>query len=149
MKSYFIVFICVLLFCCSCSSVCRKTIGREQLEIDKKDLVCSCNDLERDTVLSQKIWEIEKGSARYLVGHVLINKEEKGIYQYVKTGSGIRGNMFMYYNGSQVRLLNKDNLKNYADSAIAAGVDERKMKEMLPAIQKSMDKPAVNTTDSF
>ena len=134
---------------CSCGSTCKKTIGRHVLEVEKENLVCSCSDLKQDTVLSQKIRQVEKGASGYLLGKVLVNKQGQGIYQYVKTGSGIRGNMFMYHNGQTISLLTKENFRSYADSARAVGIGDKEIQKAMPEIEKSISKPPVNTTDSF
>jgi len=124
-------------------------VGRSEVEIPKENLVCGCNTLKADTLLGKKLYTIEKSNARYLVGKVLINKENKGIYQYVKTGSGIRSNTFMYFNGTSVYLLNNENLTLFADSLNSLGIKRKDVNRIIPAIKKSMSMPVVNTTDSF
>jgi len=144
---YLLIILSVVCFI-SCK-VCKKKVGRTVVEVTKENLVCTCNSLKSDTLLGKKIGAIEKSNARYLLGPVLLNKEKKGIYQYVKTGSGIRGNMFIYYNGFDVYLLDKENLISFTDSLYNLGITKKHIDKTIIAVKKSMDVPAENTTDSF
>ena len=144
---YWILIWC--LFSIYSCKICKKRVSREIVEIEKRNLVCSCKELKKDSILGKKMIDLEKSSSRYLIGAVLTNKNGRGIYQYIKTGIGVEGNSFMYFNGSNVFLIKKDNLDTFPDSLCKIGIKEKKIDRIIPKIRKSINVPSRNTTDSF
>jgi len=127
--------------------MCEKRVSRTLIEVKKENLVCSCHDLKRDTLLIRKLAAVEKRPVRYFIGAV-VTKSKKGIYQYIDTGSR-NYNEFMYYNGNTVYILNDANLSAFADSLSAIGISKNKIDKMIPRIRKSMAVDFGNTSDSF
>jgi hypothetical protein len=119
------------------------------VEIRREDLVCQCWDLKRDSLLGKKLFLIDKDASRYLVGAILIEKNNRGLYQYVKVSPSISVNNYMYYDGYKIHILDNSNLFKYADSLRVMGFDGKEIDKMMSLIQVNLSKPLLNDTDNF
>lgn len=137
-----------LLFLFSCN-ICEKKVGRVLVEIRKEDLVCSCKDLKRDSLIGKKLFFIHKDSSRYLLGAILTDKNNRGLYQYVKVSPSITVHNYMYYDGFKIHTLNDNNLLEYGDSLMDIGLDRKKIDKIMSLIQGNLSKPLLNDTDNF